>query len=332
MNIDEATSNFRNLSLSYRGSERQPPNTLQLALRLSRVMEIRQAEGGHPADWSCEQRLRAVVDEFHMSAALPQRHRVDEDRFKSLVNLILGTSSASRDIISEHLNHAKWKESAFSVDQFRSTRWLLKTSPKLPACPMKKALTVSEESQKMHLQLVVAQFTQAGRRQRPSARARNRLSQEMFERYCDFACVYACVLEEARQLTSWTPEKEAEVLKIFMQKRLDGTNLEKYKLLVTRVVETICQGLLPRGRGSDQLEVEHLESATFEPLVGFHRDESYNCGGAGHGGNHRDGGCCTGREVPRGESQAGYRRCSDGFLQRPGSNLGEEDARRPSHA
>lgn len=222
MNVDEATSNFRNLSLSYRGSERQAPNSLQLALRFCRVMEIRQAEGAHPADWGCEQRLRAVVDEFHMSAALPQRHRVDEDRFKSLANLIQGTSSASRDIIAEHLNHAKWKDSAFSVDQFRSSRWLLKTSPKLPACPMKKALTVSEESQQMHLRLVVAQFTQAGRRQRPSARARNRLSQEMFERYCDFSCVYACVLEEARQLTSWTSEKEAEVLKIFMQKRLDG--------------------------------------------------------------------------------------------------------------
>ena len=96
MNVDEATSNFRNLSLSYRGSERQAPNSLQLALRFCRVMEIRQAEGAHPADWGCEQRLRAVVDEFHMSAALPQRHRVDEDRFKSLANLIQGTSSASR--------------------------------------------------------------------------------------------------------------------------------------------------------------------------------------------------------------------------------------------
>ena len=85
---------------------------------------------------------------------------------------------------------------------------------------MKKSLTVTVESQVLHLELVVQSFVDAGRKLRSSARAKMRLSQEQFDRYCDFACVYASVLAEARQLSSWTNEKELAVRKLFFQKFL----------------------------------------------------------------------------------------------------------------
>ena len=220
LNPDEMWRTFRNLSLSYRGSERQAPNNLQLALRFSRALEIHQQQGTHPSSWGLEDRLKAVCKDFHENCGLTQKHRIDDDKFKSLVNLISGTTCATRAVIAEHLNHAKWKECAFSSEQFRSSRWTIGTAPKLQQCPMKKALTVTEESQRMHLQLVVSHFLESGRRLRPSARARMRLSQESFDRFSDFACVYAATLVEARQLTTFTPEKEAEIMKFFFQRCL----------------------------------------------------------------------------------------------------------------
>ena len=122
-----------------------------------------------------------------------------------------------------HLDHSKWRECAFSTEQLRGQRWLLGASPKAQGSPpeLKRCLTVSNESQKMHLQLVVHSYVEAGRRLRPAARPRMRLSSTQFENYADFACMYATALADARLLSTWTPEKEALVMKAFFQKFLD---------------------------------------------------------------------------------------------------------------
>lgn len=72
----------------------------------------------------------------------------------------------------------------------------------------------------MHLQLVVNQFVEAGKRLRPSARPRMRVSADQFDRLCDFACVYAAALQEGRQLSTFKEETEADVKKSFMQRCL----------------------------------------------------------------------------------------------------------------
>ena len=126
-------------------------------------------------------------------------------------------------MMRHHLDFNKWKESAFSTEQFRGQRWLLSASPKAQGCPpeLKRCLTVTEESQKMHLQLVVASFTEAGRRLRPSARPRMRLSATAFESCADYACMFATALQDGRLLSSWSDEKEKAVMKAFFQKFLE---------------------------------------------------------------------------------------------------------------
>ena len=138
-------------------------------------------------------------------------------------------SQDGRDVIRQHLDHHKWKESAFSTEQLRGPRWMLGTSPKSAGCPpeLKRCLTVSAEAQRMHLQLVVAMFVEAGRRLRPSARPRMRVSSSKFDSLCDFACIYATALADARLLSTWTPEKEAAVIKAFFQQLL----VKKRKIL-----------------------------------------------------------------------------------------------------
>ena len=204
MGIDEASRSFKNVALSYRGAERQAPNGLQLALTMSSIMELRMKSQEHPQAWTTEERLRAVVN--------------DEDKFKGILNLISGATCHTRDLIAAHLHHNKWAYSAFSVEQFKSQRWLLGSAPKMAVCAMRKALVVTEEAQSLHIQLVVKTFADEGRKLRPSARSRKRLTAEQWERYCDFACVYAAVIAEGRQLSTWTAEKEAEIIKLFFHR------------------------------------------------------------------------------------------------------------------
>ena len=93
--MDTAKQSYRNLCLSYRGSERQPPNSLQLALRFSQIIEMRDKQGVHNKLWTPEQRLQEVVDEFNETSGLQQKHRVDAERFRSLLNLISGSCEAT---------------------------------------------------------------------------------------------------------------------------------------------------------------------------------------------------------------------------------------------
>lgn len=218
MGIDEASRSFKNVVLSYRGAERQAPNGLQLALTMSSIMELRMKSQEHPQAWTTEERLRAVVNDFHATPGLNAKNHVDEDKFKGILNLISGTTCHTRDLIAAHLHHNKWAYSAFSVEQFKSQRWLLGSAPKMAVCAMRKALVVTEEAQSLHIQLVVKTFADEGRKLRPSARSRKRLTAEQWERYCDFACVYAAVIAEGRQLSTWTAEKEAEIIKLFFHR------------------------------------------------------------------------------------------------------------------
>lgn len=93
------------------------------------------------------------------------------------------------------------------------------TGPKASGCPpeLRKVLTVTEKSQVLHLKLVAHQFIEQTRRLRASSRSRMRLSSEQFDSLSDYACIYSAVLEEAKTLASFTPEKEELILKAFFQ-------------------------------------------------------------------------------------------------------------------
>ena len=69
----------------------------------------------------------------------------------------------------------------------------------------------------MHLQLLINTYVEAGRRLRPPAKPRMRLSVEKFENMVDYACMFSSVLTEGKALSSWSAEKEAAVMKAFYQ-------------------------------------------------------------------------------------------------------------------
>lgn len=90
-NMRAADRSFRNITLSFRGSERQAPSSLQLALRFSKILEQYEQEGRHHAQMTVDQRLQDAVDEFNQTPGLQAKHRIEDDRFKAVSNLLSGT-------------------------------------------------------------------------------------------------------------------------------------------------------------------------------------------------------------------------------------------------
>ena len=131
----------------------------------------------------------------------------------------------ARAVLQKHIDHIKWAQCAFSTEQLKGQRWMLNMSPK--NCPpgLKKALTVTEQSQVLHFRLVIHCYNEAGRRLRASSRTRVRWASQAFDAHCDFACVFSALLDEGRTLSSWNAEKEEAVIKAFFQKNL-GTFCE----------------------------------------------------------------------------------------------------------
>ncbi|CAK9061090.1 Uncharacterized protein SCF082_LOCUS32063, partial [Durusdinium trenchii] len=199
-NMDAVASSYTNMMLSFRGGERQPPNVLQMSLRFSAIMETRSMQGLHSKDWSVEDRLRKVVQEFHSTNGMLQKWFLDEDKVQSILNMITATSAGSRELIANHLHKFKWSQSALTSELLRKPRWLLKAVPRGCQPHFKVLLTVTETSQEMFLALVFHQFHLKTRKVRPNQRPRCRLSAQDWDAYINFACIYAHVLKEASLL------------------------------------------------------------------------------------------------------------------------------------
>ena len=186
--------------LSFRGSERQPPNLLQMSLRFSIAMESRAKEGLHSPELTPEARLRKVIAEFHDTPGMVAKWQLDEDRVQSCLNLICGTSPEARQTMTSHLHHFKWAQSAFNAELLRRPRWLLSALPRVCPDVFKKILVVTPKSQALFLKLVTHTFTEKTRKVRANQRARMRLSNAEWDAYVNYSCVFAVVMSEAALL------------------------------------------------------------------------------------------------------------------------------------
>jgi hypothetical protein len=83
-----------NLSMSFRGAERQAPSVLSMALRFSAIMDMKAATGAHTEAMSTEERLRQVVEDFHNTKGMLLRWHLDDTKFYAMLNIIIGTSPA----------------------------------------------------------------------------------------------------------------------------------------------------------------------------------------------------------------------------------------------
>lgn len=99
LNLEPDQQSFRNIALSYRGAERQPPNVLQLALRFSAVMDRSNLD----ASAGTEMKLKKVVAAFNGSPGLNVKHQIDPEKERAILNLICGSTKAGLTV-SVHTN------------------------------------------------------------------------------------------------------------------------------------------------------------------------------------------------------------------------------------
>ena len=102
--------------------------------------------------------------------------------------------------MSNHLQFTKWRDSAFSTEQLKSTRWLLNSKPKNMPEALQEPLTVTATAQQMLMELHVRSFTNASRRMKATSRSKARLSAEEFEKLVDFSCIFARLRDSAKML------------------------------------------------------------------------------------------------------------------------------------
>lgn len=133
-------------------------------------------------------------------------------------------------MMSNHLQFTKWKDSAFSSEQFKSTRWLLNARPKHAVESFRDTLTVTPQAQAMLMELHVNSFVAASRRLKMNQRSKVRATPEEFEKMVDFACVFSTLRQKAKQVTS-DAAVDNKLLEAFMSKRLDKFNCTIYVML-----------------------------------------------------------------------------------------------------
>lgn len=126
----------------------------------------------------------------------------------------------TREIMTQHLAFAKWKESAFSTEQLKGVRWLLGARPKGLPEALLEPLTMTPMAQSMMMQLHVKKFLQDSRRVKASARKFVRASQEDFDKLSDYACIFAYLRQAAKVATS-DSKVDDKLLEAFMARSLD---------------------------------------------------------------------------------------------------------------
>ena len=187
---------FKNLQLSMRGAERQAPSILSLALFFSSVMKTLAETGKHGASMTTEQRLASVIQQFHATDGMISRWHVDEDKHRAVLNLLVGTSVAARQLIQGHLNYNKWKESCLTGELLRGTRWLLNACLKGAQGSWKSMLTVTATIQENFLRKQFHHFGQATRKVKVTARAKLRPSTQEWDSLVNYACIMEALKQE----------------------------------------------------------------------------------------------------------------------------------------
>lgn len=203
---------FTNLQLSYRGSERQPPSVLSLALTFSAAMQEHDLSGRHSAKMTTDERLKSVIDEYHCLPGLLTRYRIDDDKRKAVLNLLQGTSKESRALIQGHLDFHRWKECAFTADLLKSSRWLLGAVPRNAKDTMKRLLVVTPTVQQAFLKNVIWTFAAGSKKVKASSRGKLRLTQSDWDQLVDYTCIMMALESDAKDVLGDEPEKRLEVV------------------------------------------------------------------------------------------------------------------------
>ena len=173
-------------------------------------MEEKGKSNQHDKNLNTEARLNLVLEEFHQLPGMLSRWKLDSDKAKACLNLIVGTTAASRALLQSHLNFHKWQQSAFTAELLRSTRWLLGASPRYAKDGLKVILTVNKEIQEKFLANHIMWFQAQAKKCKPSGRSKLRPSQAEWDKAVDYTCIMHAVQLEAASVFADQEDQEVK--------------------------------------------------------------------------------------------------------------------------
>lgn len=162
---DKATLNAERLLLCYRGSERQRPSVLKLALRFEDSMTARKIDPNTPP-MTDDKLLETLVAEYncHKAVAGIKRWQLSDSTQSAMRSIIFGMTHTVRDLIRTHLNYNKWEQSCFTSDLLRCRRLFLNNKPQTGDDHWDRLLTVTEKSQKLLIQRMLSDFARKAKK------------------------------------------------------------------------------------------------------------------------------------------------------------------------
>lgn len=211
LNKSESERAFTNLMLSHRGAERQAPSILSLGLQFSHLMLIKSVDGTHDSKMNTEGRLRSIISEFNSSKGMLRKGGVCEEKTKAILNLIVGTSPQSRELISRHLHFHKWAYCCFTSELLRSSRWLIGATPASQQNSyLKNILKVTPEIQERFLRNVITAFHKGTRKIKLTSRGKVRLGPSEWDRLVDYVCIMTQIMKDADEFLKDAEESQRE--------------------------------------------------------------------------------------------------------------------------
>lgn len=156
---DKASLNAEHMLLSCRGSERQRPSILKLALRFEDSMDAKRQDPAVPA-MPAERLLETLISEYnnHKSVAGIKKWQISEASQVAMKAIIFGTTVEVRELMRSHLNFNKWEHCCFTTDLLRCRRLFLNNKPSTGVPMWDLLLVVTPVSQKLLMMRMLTDF------------------------------------------------------------------------------------------------------------------------------------------------------------------------------
>lgn len=185
---DRATLNAEHLLLSYRGSERQRPSVLKLALRFDDSMNAKRNDPEVPVQ-SSDRLLEQLISDYnnHKSVAGIKKWQIGESTQGAMRAIMFGTTAEVRELMRTHLNFNKWEHSAFTTELLKCRRLFLNNKPSSGVELWDRLLTVSPLSQKLLMLRMLSDFNKKAKK------VSHHLKREVPISYT-LTCVWCCVV------------------------------------------------------------------------------------------------------------------------------------------
>ncbi|CAE8651941.1 unnamed protein product [Polarella glacialis] len=190
---------MESIQLSTQGSERQRKDLIRTALRFEKML---MHSAGDPSYQNLSQeahlkKLFEAYNGFKANVAI-SKWQLSEDFMAGIINVIIGMSDESRQIVRGHLDFNEWEHSAYNESLLKSKRHTIGNTPRGLDQHFALLLTVTSESQAWFFKRYNSYFATSAKKTKPSLRSRIRWNQSDWDKHVDHTQLAYATMQKAK--------------------------------------------------------------------------------------------------------------------------------------